>query len=34
MSTANGLAVLPDGDGVDAGAPVTVLVTGELHPTL
>jgi len=30
MAAANGLAVLPDGDGVDAGDEVTVIVTGEL----
>jgi molybdopterin biosynthesis enzyme len=31
MSTANALAVLPDGDGVEAGEPVVVLVTGEVR---
>jgi molybdenum cofactor synthesis domain-containing protein len=30
MAASNGLAVLPDGDGVDAGEPVTVIVTGDL----
>lgn len=30
MAAANGLAVLPDGDGVGAGEVVTVIVTGEL----
>jgi molybdenum cofactor synthesis domain-containing protein len=30
MSAANGLAVLPDGDGVAAGGAVTVIVTGDL----
>jgi molybdopterin biosynthesis enzyme len=30
MAASNGLAVLPDGDGVDAGALVTVIVTGDL----
>jgi molybdopterin biosynthesis enzyme len=30
MAASNGLAVLPDGDGVDTGDPVTVIVTGEL----
>jgi len=32
MAAANGLAVLPDGDGVGAGEDVTVIVTGELTP--
>jgi molybdenum cofactor synthesis domain-containing protein len=32
MGVANGLAVLPDGDGVDAGETVDVLVTGDLRP--
>lgn len=31
MALANALAVLPDGDGVDAGEPVDVLVTGPVH---
>jgi molybdenum cofactor synthesis domain-containing protein len=30
MAAANGLAVLPDGDGVDAGEALTVIVTGDL----
>ncbi len=30
MAASNGLAVLPDGDGADAGALVTVIVTGDL----
>jgi molybdopterin biosynthesis enzyme len=30
MAASNGLAVLPEGDGVDAGEPVTVIVTGDL----
>jgi len=30
MAASNGLAVLPDGDGVDAGDTVTVIVTGDL----
>jgi len=30
MAVANGLAVVPDGDGVEPGAPVDVLLTGEL----
>jgi molybdopterin molybdotransferase len=30
MAAANGLAVLPDGDGVDEGDAVTVIVTGDL----
>jgi molybdenum cofactor synthesis domain-containing protein len=32
MGAANALAVLPDGDGVDTGATVEVIVTGELRP--
>jgi len=31
MGNANGLAVLPDGDGVDTGGDVEVIVTGELR---
>jgi len=33
MAAANGLAVLPDGDGVDAGEEITVIVTGDLVQT-
>jgi molybdenum cofactor synthesis domain-containing protein len=32
MGAANALAVLPDGDGVDTGGAVDVIVTGELRP--
>jgi molybdopterin molybdotransferase len=30
MAVANGLAVVPDGSGINAGAPVDVLITGDL----
>jgi hypothetical protein len=30
MAVANGLAVVPDGGGINAGANVDVLITGEL----
>jgi molybdopterin biosynthesis enzyme len=30
MAASNGLAVLPDGEGVEAGEAVTVIVTGDL----
>jgi molybdopterin molybdotransferase len=33
MAAANALAVLPDGDGIPAGTPVAVLVTGDLTAT-